>query len=106
MKDVFPNRRRQRERHRISIAKAPRRWRCRSEVRRAEHRVVHEVRVAREEAPPVSYAYHLPEIVPVNEVAVLVYGLCLEQERTWFQEIAFIAAAGLEDRFPRRILHL
>src|SRR5450830_232578 len=72
----------------------------------ATERVLGGVGVTREEAPAVPHADHLPEIVPVDEVPVLVHRFGLEEEGAGRDHLLLVRLPRREDDPAGLVLHL
>ena len=62
--------------------------------------IVRGIGKAREQRAPVTHAHHLPEVVAIDEIAVLVDRLGLEHEGAGVDEVVVLDMAGFEDRVP------
>ena len=63
-------------------------------TKKAEFR---DIRETGKQGVPAADSHHLPEVVPVNEISILVYRLCLEHERPGFNKALVVHGPAVED---------
>src|SRR5215469_4529216 len=71
--------------------------RCARASRRTHDVIEHGIRVSREQRSTIAHSAHLPQIVPVDEISVLVNRFGLEQKCARLKEVALVPTARGED---------